>query len=172
MRKQTVVKNIEVKDFKSSRELVERLLEIFLQEEPYKNYVYVVEKLSDGRRVYLKRPTRRFNFDFEVWVERWDGVNDKRPTHNDIKSDLKLKLQENPSAFNTLWQAILYVHQFEEPEKVLQNLQEINFKTGQTPELILKVLKWMFALEDIYYWNYGRRDTLMNALKNIFQQTL
>lgn len=43
------------------------------------------------------------------------------------------------------------------------NLQTA-FKTGAKIDVVLKVLKWMFIMEDIIYWNYEGRAKLYNFL--------
>lgn len=166
-----IVKRLEIKAFKNEKQILKQLLDVFLEEEPSKNYIYIVEELEDGRVIYIKRPTKRFNFDFEIWVEKWDGRNDKRPSHDDIIEDLKAKRQENFSAFKKLWRAIERVYQFEEADEVLTSFK-LSFKKGLPLEMLLKILKWMFILEDMYYWNYKRRSKLMEELKKVFQTTL
>src|SRR3989338_3797868 len=70
-------------------------------------YRYFVEKLKDGRRIYLLRPTfLNKGIDFQVWVEKLDNGNDKRPSHRDTFSDLKLKKSENPALYPKLIEAI------------------------------------------------------------------
>lgn len=45
-------------------------------------YKYYVETLKDARRIYLLRPTfLNKGIDFQVWVEKYDGVSDKKPSH-------------------------------------------------------------------------------------------
>jgi len=46
------------------------------------------------------------------------------------------------------------------------NLQA-SFQSGGKIETLLKVLKWMFIMEDIVYWNYDGRLKLHNFLKEI-----
>ncbi|MBI4438914.1 hypothetical protein HY640_03205 [Candidatus Woesearchaeota archaeon] len=52
-------------------------------------YKYYVETLKDGRRIYLLRPTfLNKGIDFQVWLEKYDGNIDKRPSHKGIIEDL------------------------------------------------------------------------------------
>src|SRR3989339_1150807 len=82
-------------------------------------YKYYVETLKDGRRLFLLRPTfLNKGIDFQVWVEKMRGVEDKKPSHKDIFSDLKQKRIENPKEFQLLKKAIERVWNCEDPDKV------------------------------------------------------
>ena len=82
----------------SRKELMKKAVETFISEKPgyWENgkkhvtrFKYFVEKVKDGRKVYLKRPTHlNKGIDFQVWVEKFDGIEDKRPSHKDIFADL------------------------------------------------------------------------------------
>lgn len=142
--------------------LVRSLLEVFLEEKPFTRYVYYVEELRDGRKIFIRRPTRRFNFDFEIWVE--SPQRTYMPSHDDIINDLIMKKKENPDTFKKLMRLINKVYNCFDPEDVLEEV-DFEFKVGESIEFIFKVLKWMFILEDIYYWNYSRRAKLMEEIK-------
>jgi hypothetical protein len=130
-------------------------------------YKYFVEKTKDGRRIYLLRPTYlNKGIDFQVWVEKFNGIEDKRPSHNDIFSDLKIKKSENSQDLQLLTNAIDRVWNCEEPDEVLKNIK-LNFKKGFSPELLLKILKWLFIEQDITYWNYDGRGMLKLAIDEI-----
>lgn len=151
----------------------------FLSEEPgyikngiqYNNrYRYYVEKLNDGRNIYLLRPTYlNKGFDFQVWVEKFDGEVDKRPKHDDIFSDIQNKIRKNPENIEKLIAAVDQVWKCEEPEKILKKT-EMKFHTGFDIELLLKVLKWLFIEQDITYWNYIGRNKLKIAIQDLLKQ--
>ena len=99
-------------NFKPSGDLVFRRNELrkivinkFLTEEPGTGrgekasmYMYLVEKLKDGRHIYLTRPARlRLGFDFLIHVkgERFKGGGDN-PAHDDIYDDLMRKKKGGP----------------------------------------------------------------------------
>jgi hypothetical protein len=127
-------------------------------------YKYFVEKLNDGRRVYLIRPTfLNKGIDFQVWVEKMDGDKDKRPSHKDVFADLKLKKAENSGEVARLLTAIDRVGNCEEPDTVLRDMK-FSFKKGFSVELLLKILKWLFIEQDITYWNYDGRGMLREAI--------
>ena len=104
-------------------------------------YKYFVEKLKDGKRIYLLRPTfLNKGIDFQVWVENWEENEDKRPSHKDVFEDLEIKKEENPKDFPLILESINKVSSCEEPDEVIKELK-INFKKGLSIELLLKLLK-------------------------------
>ena len=130
-------------------------------------YKYYVEKLKDGRRIFLLRPTfLNKGIDFQVWVEKLDGTNDKRPSHKDVFNDLKIKKEEKLNEFPLLIKAVEDVWRCKEPDEVIKEMK-INFKQGFEIELLLKILKWLFIEQDITYWNYDGRSMLKMAIDQI-----
>ncbi|MDR0861793.1 MAG: hypothetical protein LBN30_03330 [Oscillospiraceae bacterium] len=78
------------------------------KEELASRYKYFVEKLSDGKRIYLRRPAYLHNgFDFVVHVEgvnfNPNGKRRSNPSHEDIITDLKIKFLENQILYNKLF---------------------------------------------------------------------
>ena len=149
----------------SRRETRDNVIKVFLEEEPRIKYRYHVETLSDNRKIYLERPTRRFDFDFKVAVENWNA----KGTHEEIMVDLEGKARENPKDFRLLMDAIKQTHSCNDVDQILSNYR-LSFQKGWSVELLLKVLKWYFILEDIYYWNYQGRDKLMGAIEHRLNQ--
>lgn len=128
------------------------------------HYKYFVEKLVDGRRIYLLRPTfLNKGIDFQVWIEKYDGIVDRRPSHKDLLADLRTKKQENPTEVRKLGAAILQVYDCEEPDVIIKRMA-LQFMKGFSVELLLKALKWLFIEQDVTYWNYDGRAMLRNAL--------
>jgi hypothetical protein len=150
-----------------------KVVNAFLEELPGNvrriRYHYRVETLKDGRKVYLVRPTgvRKGPLDFKVEVDDWES----KGTHNDIRADLLAKKREDPKRFKALMKAIRDVHACREPDSILAAQKNLTFKTGWSVELLLKVLKWFFILEDVDYWNYNGRDELMNFLEDAVTTT-
>lgn len=56
--------------------------------------------------------------------------------------------------------AIRDVYACRGPESSLAAQKNLEFKSGWNVELLLKVPKWFFILEDLDYWNHNRRDEL------------
>ena len=128
-------------------------------------YKYYVENLKDGRRIFLLRPTfLNKGIDFQVWVEKMDGVEDKRPSHKDVFREIEIKKKENPKDFAILMKAIDEVWNCSEPDDVLK-ARKIIFKEGFQVEMLLKILKWLFIEQDITYWNYDGRGMLKLAIE-------
>ena len=128
-------------------------------------YKYYVENLKDGRRIFLLRPTfLNKGIDFQVWVEKMDGVEDKRPSHKDVFREIEIKKKENPKDFAILMKAIDEVWNCSEPDDVLKTRKMI-FKEGFQVEMLLKILKWLFIEQDITYWNYDGRGMLKLAIE-------
>jgi hypothetical protein len=44
---------------------------------------------------------------------------------------------------------------------------QASFQSGAQIDVLLKILKWMFIMEDIVYWNYDGRAKLYNFLKEV-----
>lgn len=165
----------------NSREtLRKKAVEVFLSEKSgywkdgkkhVTRYKYFVEKLKDGRRVFLLRPTYlNKGIDFQVWVEKMDGKEDKRPSHQDIFKDLKIKQKENQKDIPILNKAIEKVWNCEEPDSVLKEIKP-SFSKGFDVELLLKILKWLFIEQDITYWNYDGRGMLKMAIDEDLKQS-
>ena len=130
-------------------------------------YKYFVETLADGRRIFLKRPAHlNKGIDVEVWVERFDGIKDKRPSHGVIRDDLMAKKSENPAEYAALIEAISQVYSCKSPAEILAK-RPLCFNTGLSPELILKVVKWLFIEQDLTYWNWEGRNMFMRGLLEI-----
>ena len=130
-------------------------------------YRYNVETLSDGRRIYLLKPTwLNKGIDFQVMIEKYKDHIDARPSHKDIMHDLKIKKEFNAQMYELLRKDIDRVWNCEEPINVLRDVRYA-FKKGFTIELILKCLKWLFIEQDITYWNYDGRGMLKRAIDKI-----
>lgn len=131
-------------------------------------YVYYVETLATGDRVYLTRPVPlNKGFDFIVHVENHTFMNGKtNPKHDDLFDDLRLKKQNNPTEFTKLIKAIEEIADCKDVDQVLQN-SNINFNVGFSVEMILKVVKWLFIEQDIRYWNWSGKFMFLDHIKKI-----
>ena len=82
-------------------------------------YTYYVETLSDGNRVFLRRPAYLHNgFDFVVCVENQNfnpsGRIRNYPKHDDIIDDLKLNKAENELQYQKLFVVLESVYNCKE----------------------------------------------------------
>lgn len=132
-------------------------------------YIYFVEKLEDGRRIYLKRPAAlNKGFDFTVHVEKTNFGKTRAttlPSHNSIIEDLIKKKSENPVEFKKVTAIIKQIFNCETIDD--KDYREFSFKTGHNIELVLKVIKWLYIEQDITYWNWSGRKMLNNSLNKI-----
>jgi hypothetical protein len=147
------------------------LLDTWKAESPGKQYRYFVETLQNGKRIYLERPGRlNKGCDFVICVEDlllYNNGNDKPPKHDDILADLRDKAQSNAQGFVVLLSMIERVYRCEKIDDILPTSSNLNFNTGWTCEIVIKLLKWFFIEQDITYWNRTARTMLFNGIKNI-----
>lgn len=146
-----------------------RVVDLLATEEPgtgsgdnASKYIYYVETLNSGNRVYLQRPANLHNgFDFLVCVENTNYAQpgERRrnfPKHDDLGADLEKKKAENPGMYrrlHTLLRSVYECHDVPDAQ-----MSEIQFATGLPVDHILKVIKWLFIEQDIRYWNYSGRN--------------
>ncbi|MEN6618352.1 MAG: hypothetical protein ABFC28_02475 [Rikenellaceae bacterium] len=153
-----------------------QLINHFLEEEPGQgtgdlcsHYIYYVETLSSGNRVYLKRPAvLNKGFDFEVHVENMNfgtSRSSSMPSHKKITEDLQAKKQENNELFNEVYKLIDDIYDCKEVD--IDIIKKLNFKTGHPIEAILFAIKWLFIEQDMTYWNWSGRNMLYSGLIEI-----
>lgn len=125
-------------------------------------YIYYVETLKSGDRIYLQRPANLHNgFDFLVCVENtnYAPAGERRrnfPKHDDLGADLQRKKEENPEMYARLYALLRDV--FECHDVTDAQMDSITFNTGLPVDHILKAIKWLFIEQDIRYWNYSGRS--------------
>lgn len=149
------------------------LINIFLEEEPGQgrgelcsHYIYYVDSLADGKRVFLKRPARlNKGFDFEVHIEntnfgtaRWRTM----PSHKDIVQDLLVKYEEDSDEYDKLIVIIEKLYACEEVSD--EEIRSLNFNNGFPVEAIVKSIKWLFIEQDVTYWNWSGRNMLYSHI--------
>jgi hypothetical protein len=166
-------------------ELRKRVINKFMEELPGEGtgdltskYIYYVEKLSNGDRIYLTRPVPLNNgFDFIIHVENVEfkhisvkmkrHYNNDAPAHKNIFDDLGEKKKEDIQKYTKLLKLIERVFRCEDPSRIMENYDSIEFKNDYSVELLLKVLKWFFIEQDIRYWSYSGRSMLLNGIKSV-----
>lgn len=125
-------------------------------------YIYFVESLRSGDRVYLQRPANLHNgFDFLVCVENANyAPPGKRarnyPRHKDFEADLRAKKEEDGEMYARLYALIRRVFACEDVSDA--EMDGIRFRSGLPVDHILKAIKWLFIEQDIRYWNYSGRN--------------
>jgi hypothetical protein len=177
-KEQTVItgKMIEIKGSLARHEIVRKVINTFIDAESQQKgkgikFRYPVENLSIGEQLFIFRPggLNKWNFDFKVKVTPELGLG--KGSHKEIASDLRCKKQENQQKFGELLQAITEIYNCSENDvdSVLRNYVNLqaSFQTSAKVDILLKVVKWMFIMEDIVYWNYQGRAMLYNVLKEV-----
>lgn len=133
---------------------------------------YEVEQLQDGRKVVITKPGGKFVFgvvkreDFMVWVYNPSESTLWLISHKDIYSDLKQKGDTDALATITIIDALDRVCRGEEPDNVLREANLTN-PIGESPEVLLKVYKWIWGQEDSNYPNGQGRDMSMNEIRKL-----
>ena len=146
-----------------------RVVDLLAKEEPgtgngsnASKYIYYVETLNSGDRIYLQRPANLHNgFDFLVCVENTNYAQEGErrrnyPRHDDLGVDLNKKKAENPEMYRKLYALLRSVYECHDVSDI--QMAELNFGTGLPVDHILKVIKWLFIEQDIRYWNYSGRN--------------
>lgn len=152
-----------------------RVVECFSREQPGEGtgdsatrYVYYVEQLNDGKRVYLQKPANLHNgFDFLVCVEDVNYSSEGKrkrnyPKHEDISHDLQLKKSNNPSEYKKLYSLLQKVYEYYDISE--HEMKSIHFEIGFPVDHIVKTIKWLFIEQDIRYWNYSGRNMTWNVI--------
>jgi len=160
---------IEIKGHMPRNEIVRKVVNTFIKTEYQEKgkgvtFRYPVEKLPGNRRLFIARPGHKKNFDFKVEVTEEMGL--KEGKHEQVVLDLRMKKQRNPQEFEDFLRAVEEVYHCSENDidRLLprySNLKEAS-GTGAEVEVILKILKWLFIMEDIVYWDVEGRAFLYN----------
>jgi len=182
MTKKIVCDSIEIKGTMNRREIVQKIVNTFIDTEHRERgkgvqFRYPVEKLycmeekklfPENARLFIVRPggLQKWNFDFKVDITSEMGLN--KGKHTDIASDIRAKMKQDRKGVGKLLMAIREILSCSEndADKVLEKYSDLKelFNRSAEVEIILKVLKWMFIMEDIVYWNYYGRAFLYNFL--------
>lgn len=169
-------KMIEIKGRLARHNIVKKVVNTFIKIEYRKKgkgivFKYPVENLPDGQ-LFITRPGHKKNFDFKVEVPVELGLGEG--SHIEIARDLRRKEQENQQKFKELLDAITEIYNCSENDvnRLLTRYPHLNdsFKTGSKVEVILKVLKWLFIMEDIVYWDNEGRAFLFNFLRYVAKE--
>ncbi|MCQ2345382.1 MAG: hypothetical protein MJZ82_01270 [Paludibacteraceae bacterium] len=166
-----IEKFLDVDGIRSREELRKFMLCTYAVEDCGVKVRYYVETLSNGKRIYVERPTfLNKGCDFVLFAEDvivYHNGNDKAPSHNDIIEELAEKKRALTSEqYASLSQAIdrIYnVASYEDAAQFVKGLPEV----GWSYELVLKLLRWLFIEQDITYWAGTGREMLMIAIQNI-----
>ncbi|MCM8779469.1 MAG: hypothetical protein NC834_06805 [Candidatus Omnitrophica bacterium] len=146
-------------------EIVKKVVVAFIEFEKDKKgkgieFRYPVEDLSTGGKLYIHRPGVKWNFDFKVEIPVSYGLEEGR--HDKIALILRKIKRANEQEFNKLWEIISHLYHCSN-NNVDDLLQQNPISlTNPPPDVLLKVIKWLFIMEDIIYWHYEGRGFLYN----------
>jgi len=180
MKKEKIIvtgKTIEIKGNLSRHKIVQKVVNTFIKTEYRRKgrgviFQYPVENLPDGQ-LFIVRPGHKKNFDFKVEVITNLGLGEG--SHIEIATDLRKKKQKNPQKFGDVLNAITQIYDCSENDidKILSNYSDLDksFKIGAKVEVLLKVVKWLFIMEDIVYWDNEGRAFLFNFLRYVSEET-
>jgi hypothetical protein len=137
---------------------------------------YEVETLSDGRKIVITKPGRKYQRgprgsreDFTVWV--FDPrTNELWPiSHNEILEDLEDKGRVSPKATVAVIRALERVYRGEEPDDFLKRAALSN-PSGELPEVLLKAYKWIWGQEDVNYPTGEGRAMSWTAIAELLER--
>lgn len=133
-------------------------------------FQYPVETLPK-RILMIGRPGRKKNFDFKVLIEQSDGLN--AGEHADVVADVckKAKSKDRDAFLDALGE--IYHCSEEDVDVIIARNKKLkgNMGGGTSVEVLLKIVKWMFIMEDIFYWDTEGRAFLFNYLNYVVNET-
>jgi len=130
---------------------------------------YPVETLSNGERLYIRRPGVKWNFDFKVELPINCGLEEGR--HDQIALLLRRLKEQDEQKFDRLWQMITSLYNCSNndvDDMLLRN--PISYEGMPATDILLKVIKWLFIMEDIIYWHYEGRAFLYNFFSYVVNE--
>lgn len=165
------------------REMRQSLVDTFLAEEPgtgkgalCSRYIYKVDKSHSGHVIELHRPAfLNKGIDFTVRCQtvcfnpgktRWKHV----PKHDDLIEILRGIKTSRPRLYRGVKESLQRVYEC----KRVQNYSDlekfmspplVNGAMGCPGDVAVLVAKWLFAEQDITYWNYSGRAMLYSKLR-------
>jgi nitrogen regulatory protein PII len=168
---------IKIKGNLARHHIVKKVVNTFIKTEYLKKgkgvvFQYPVENLPDNQLLYIVRPGHKKNFDFKVNVVVNHGLGDG--THKEIAENLRKKRKENRQKFKFLLKAVTEIYNSTENDvditlKKYRGLKN-SFQRGGNVESLLKIIKWLFIMEDIVYWDNEGRAFLFNFLRYVAEE--
>lgn len=159
------------------------LVEAFLEEEPgtgkrenTTRYTYVADTSPSGHDIELHRPALLNNgFDFTVRIPSLK-ISDLRapwcsvPRHEDLEVLLHQLLSQDVAQYALLQDTIIAAWRCEPIDAQLADLQSfiaspVTQGLSECPaDVVALMAKWLFAEQDVTYWNQSGRSMLFQAL--------
>jgi hypothetical protein len=173
------------RSFNGNRRTLRRtLVSAFLDEDPgtgkgdlCTRYIYEVEASDSGHIIQLHRPAflnkgidftvRCMSIRFNPGKTRWRHV----PKHDDLADILTGLQRARPRLYRQVQAAIICAFQC----RPIEGLDRLALLTapplvpghpGCPADVAVLVAKWLFAEQDLTYWNYSGRTMLFQKLRN------
>ena len=138
---------------------------------------YEVESLQNGNRIVITKPGgkpvygRPRKEDFMVFIFNPHENGLWQITHKQILKDLGEKSKENKKKTIELINLLERVKNGNEPNDFIDEINDLSFSSGENPETLLKVYKWIWGQEDVNYPNGEGREMSWKGI-NKLRQTL
>jgi hypothetical protein len=133
-------------------------------------YRYDVEVLSNGKRIYLTRPTRlNKGADFVILCEgftRFKNGNDKPPKHGDLLQEIAAVCALSSENRTEMLNALQRIWDCENSKTIISEL--VFLKGNLQAERALLLSKWFFIEQDVTYWTESGRHMLRTAIESNF----
>ncbi len=145
------LQKIEIKN-SNKEEFAKKLIDL-----PYRGYE--VESLSNGNKIVITKPGGKSVYgrpkkeDFLVFIYNPKENTLWQISHKQIFEDIIEKSNENKSLTIMLIDLMERTWKGQEPNDFIQEISELKFKTGETPETLIKAYKWIWGQEDVNYPN-------------------
>ncbi|HVU37451.1 MAG TPA: hypothetical protein VHC95_03895 [Opitutales bacterium] len=169
-----IVRDIKV-DVRNRAKTRITMLEHWMREDPgtdeiRNTYTYFVEMLSDGSRIFLKRPAyKNKGCDFVILCEGFNlslAGNPKPPSQNKLIGEITELASPSPAHKEQILKGIYKVWLCENPDEVLASLPL--FQGNLIAERALKLAKWLFIEQDVTYWTESGRNMLLAHFESSF----
>lgn len=142
---------IEIKN-SNKEEFAKKLIDL-----PYRGYE--VESLSNGNKIIITKPGGKTVYgrpkkdDFLVFIYNPKENTLWQISHKQIFDDIVEKSNENKSLTIKLIDLMEKTLNGAEPNDFIHEFSKLNFTTGEAPETLIKVYKWIWGQEDVNYPN-------------------
>jgi len=161
------LKKVEIRN--SKEDFKNQLIEL-----PFRGYE--VETLSNGNKIVITKPGGKTVFgkpkkeDFLVYIFYPEINSLWQISHKQIFEDIKQKSEENKSETKMFIDLLERTLNGEEPNDFIDQILNLDFKIGETPETIIKVYKWIWGQEDVNYPNGEGRYMSWKSIKDLQEE--
>lgn len=138
---------------------------------------YEVEELRNGNKIVITKPGGKSVYgrpkkeDFLVFIFNPEENELWQITHKQILSDIVGKAEENKIRTISLIDLLEKVKNGEEPNDLIEEINNLVFTTGETVETLSKVYKWIWGQEDVNYPSGEGREMSWKGISE-YRETL